>query len=157
MPTGRVNTGTIYLGHVNEIHYVSTVPDVSVIFRTTMANTYGSRTHMVNNNIDKSTSASDNKNPYMQTYMAKRRANEDSGCRQERLTKQRRYAQQQQAAQKKCTEEQPTRSKNATRQTVPDNNRREERLNENQQYQKSRKFNFQVPLHCFKWPFTYNL
>ena len=30
---------TIYLGHLNEIHYVSTVPDVSVIFRTTIANT----------------------------------------------------------------------------------------------------------------------
>ena len=44
--------------------------------------------------------------------MAKRRANEDSECRQERLRKQRRYAQQQRAAQKKCTEEQPTQSKN---------------------------------------------
>lgn len=60
--------------------------------------------------------------------MAKRRANEDSECTQERLTKQRRYAQQQRAAQKKCTEEQPTRSKNATQQTFPDNNYREERL-----------------------------
>lgn len=60
---------------------------------------------LVNNNIGKSTSASDNKNPYMRTNMAKRRANEDSECRQERLTKQCRYEQQQQAAQKKCTEE----------------------------------------------------
>ena len=128
---------TIYLGQVNEIHYVSTVPDVSVIFRTTIANTCNSRTHMANNNIGKSTSASDNKNSYMRTYMAKRRANEDSECRQERLTKQHRYAEQQRAAKKKCTEEQPTQSKNATQRTAPDNNRKEERLNENQQYQKS--------------------
>ena len=128
---------TIYLGHVNEIHYVSTVPDVSVIFRTRMANTCSSRTHMVNNNIGKSTSASDNKNLYMQTYMAKRRANEDSECRQERLKKQRRYAEQQRAAKKKCKEEQTTQSKNATQQTVPDNNHSEDRLNENQQYKKS--------------------
>ena len=54
---------TIYLGHVNEIHYVSTVPDVSVIFRTTIANTCSSRTHVVNNNIAKSTSTSNKKNP----------------------------------------------------------------------------------------------
>lgn len=128
---------TTYLGHVNEIHYVSTLPDVSVIFRTTIANTCSSRTHVVNNNIGKSTSTSDKKNPYMRTYMAKRRANEDSECRQERLRKQRRYAQQQRAAQKKCTEEQPTQSKNEAQQTVPDNNHREEGLDENQQYQKS--------------------
>ena len=69
--------------------------------------------------------------------MAKRRANEDSECRQERLTKQRRYAQQQRAAQKKCTEEQTAQSKNGTQQTVHDNNHREEILNENQQYKKS--------------------
>ena len=55
---------TIYLGHVNEIHYVSTVPDVSVIFRTTIANTCSSSS-MINNKIGKSTSASDNKKPYM--------------------------------------------------------------------------------------------
>ena len=128
---------TTYLGHVNEIHYVSTVPDVSAIFRTTTANTCSSRTQAVNNNIGKSTSASDKKNPYMRTYMAKRRANEDSECRQERLTKQHRYAQQQRAAQKICSEEQPTQSKNETQQTVPDNNHTEERLDENQQYQKS--------------------
>ena len=119
---------TISLGHVNEIHYVSTVPDVSVIFRTTTANTCSSRTQAVNNNIGKSTSASDKKNSYMRTYMAKRRANEDSECRQERLRKQRRYAQQQRAAQKKCSEEQPTQSKNETQQTLPDNNHTEERL-----------------------------
>ena len=92
---------------------------------------------MISNNIGKSTSASDNKKPYMLTYMAKGRANEDSERRQERLTKQRRYAQQQRAAQKKCTEEQPTQSKNGTQQTVHDNNHREEILNENQQYKKS--------------------
>jgi len=145
------------LGHVNEIHYVSTVPDSSVIFRTTTANTCSSRTHAVNNNIGKSTSASNEKNPYMRTYMAKRRANEDSECRQERLRKQRRYAQQQRATQKKCSEEQPTQSKNETQQTVPDNNHhREERLDEDQQYQKSiENLISNVPLHCFNWSFMY--
>lgn len=51
---------TLYLGHLNEIHYVSTLPDISVIFRTTIANTCSPRTHMVNNNVGKSISARNN-------------------------------------------------------------------------------------------------
>ena len=65
------------------------------------------------------------------------------------------YAQQERAAQKKCTEEQLAQSKNATHQKVPDNNHREERLIENEHYQVYREFNFQDPLFCLKCVFIY--
>ena len=60
---------TIYLGYINEVHYVSTVPE---LFRTQITSSCSTSIHE-----SKSSSAIEyHKNDYFRTYMRKRRANE---------------------------------------------------------------------------------
>ena len=60
---------TIYLGHINEVHYVSTVPE---LFRTQITSSCSTSIRE-----SKSSSAIEyHKNDYFRTYMRKRRANE---------------------------------------------------------------------------------
>ena len=64
---------TIYLGRINEVNYVSTVPDVSELFRTQITNGCSTSIHE-----SKSSFAIEyHKNDYFTTYMRKRRANEN--------------------------------------------------------------------------------
>ena len=63
---------TIYLGRINEVNYVSTVPDVPELFRTQITNSCSTSIHE-----SKSSFAIEyHKNDYFRTYMRKRRANE---------------------------------------------------------------------------------
>ena len=74
---------TLYLGHINEVHYVSTVPDVPELFRTQITNTCSTSIHE-----SKSSSAIEyHKNYYFRSYMRKRRANENDECREKRISK----------------------------------------------------------------------
>ena len=74
---------TIYLGRINEVNYVSTVPDVPELFRTQITNSCSTSIHE-----SKSSFAIEyHKKDYFTTYMRKRRANENDGCREKRLLK----------------------------------------------------------------------
>ena len=74
---------TIYLRPINEVHYVSTVPDVPELFRTQITNSCSTSIHE-----SKSSSAIEyHKNDYSRTYMRKRRANENDECKEKRLLK----------------------------------------------------------------------
>ena len=99
---------TLYSGHINEVHYVSTVPDVPELFRTKITNTCSTSIHE-----SKSSSAIEyHKNYYFRTYMRKRRANENDEFREKRISKQHKYKQQQRSLQRKSTAKELAQSKN---------------------------------------------
>ena len=105
---------TIYLGYINEVHYVSTVPE---LFRTQITSSFSTSVHE-----SKSSSAIEyHKNDYFRTYMRKRRANENDECRETRLSKQRKYKQQRRSVQKKSTAEELAQSKNTQKRNANKN------------------------------------
>ena len=138
-PTVTLQGGiwTIDLGHVNEVHYVSAVPDVLEIFRTTMANNV--RAYIANSGTNESnnSSASNCRKAYLQRYMRKRRATESTECTQNRLTKQRKYAQEHRTSQKQCKAKRLTHCRNAQQQKTTNNNHKQEKPHENQSYKVS--------------------
>ena len=90
---------SLYLGHINEVHYVSTVPDVPELLRTEITNSCSTSIHE-----SKSSSAIEyHKNYYFRTYMRKRRANENDECREKQISKQHKYKQQRRSLQRKST------------------------------------------------------
>ena len=99
---------TIYLGHINEVHYVSKVPDGPELLRTQIQNSCSTSIHE-----SKSSSAIEyHKNDYFRTYLRKRGADENDECRETWLSKQRKYKQQRRSAQKKSIAEELAQSKN---------------------------------------------
>ena len=74
---------TIYLGRINEVNYVSRVPDVPELFRTQIRNSCNTSIHEWKSSF----AIEYHKNDYFTTYMGKTRVNESDGCREKRLLK----------------------------------------------------------------------